>query len=188
MIFRWTKTEVNCKWSQMHLPKLNNLLNILEEASSSNGLYINTNKTVSMCFKLEVISPLSGQSLKFVDQFIYRGFNISSTESYVNICLSKAWTAIDKYSIIWKSALLDKMKQCFFQVVTMSVLHYGCTSWMLTKNMEKKQDCNDARILWVVLMKSWKQYPIKCINNTGFLSLSRFFCGRLAFVSSGDQW
>ena len=37
--------------------------------------------------------------------------NISSTESDINI--GKAWTAIDRLSIIWKSDLFDKIKQDF---------------------------------------------------------------------------
>ena len=41
------------------------------------------------------ISSLSGGSIKLVDQFIYLGSNISSTESDVNIRLGKAWSAID---------------------------------------------------------------------------------------------
>ena len=52
--------------------------------------------------------------------------------------LTKAWTAIDKLSIIWKSDLTDKMKRSFFQAVVMSILLYGCTTGLLTKRLEKK--------------------------------------------------
>ena len=45
----------------------------------------------------------------------------------------KAWTAIDRLSIIWKSDLTDKMKRSFFQAVVLSILLYGCTTWTLTK-------------------------------------------------------
>ena len=44
------------------------------------------------------ISSLNGKPLKLVDQFIYLGSNISSTKSDVNICIGKAWTAIDSLS------------------------------------------------------------------------------------------
>ena len=48
---------------------------------------------------------------------MYLGSCISSTESDVNICLVKVWTASDRLSIIWKSDLSNKIKQDFFQGV-----------------------------------------------------------------------
>ena len=41
----------------------------------------------------------------------------------------------------------DKMKQSFFQAVIMLILLYGCTTWMLTKQPEKKLDNNYTRML-----------------------------------------
>ena len=52
--------------------------------------------------------------------------------------LAKAWTAINRLSVIWKSDLTDKMKRSFFQAAVVSILLYGCTTWTLTKRMEKK--------------------------------------------------
>ena len=52
----------------------------------------------------------------------------------LNTRLTKAWTAIDRLSIIWKSDLTDKMKRSFFQAVVISILLYGCTTWTLKKN------------------------------------------------------
>ena len=43
----------------------------------------------------------------------------------------------------------------------MSILLYGCTTWMLTKYMEKRLDGNYTRILRVILNKSCKQHPTK---------------------------
>ncbi len=54
-----------------------------------------------------------GTSLKLVDKFTYRGSSVSSTEKDIDTRLTKAWTAIDRLSIIWKSDLTDKMKQFF---------------------------------------------------------------------------
>ena len=45
--------------------------------------------------------------------------------------LTKAWTAIDRLSIIWKSDLTDEMKRSFFQAAVVSILLYGCTTWTL---------------------------------------------------------
>ena len=43
----------------------------------------------------------------------------------------------------------------------MSILLYGCSTWSLTKDMEKKVDGNCSRMLRVVLNKSWKQHSSK---------------------------
>ena len=43
----------------------------------------------------------------------------------------------------------------------MSILLYGCTTWTLTKRMEKKLDGNYTRMLRVLLNKSWRQHPTK---------------------------
>ena len=42
--------------------------------------------------------------------------------------LAKAWTAIDRLSVVWKSDLTDKMKRSFFQAAVVSILQYGCTT------------------------------------------------------------
>ena len=46
------------------------------------------------------MKTLSGRLLKLVDKFSYHGINISSIESEVNIYLTKAWTDINRLSII----------------------------------------------------------------------------------------
>ena len=43
----------------------------------------------------------------------------------------------------------------------MSILLYGCTTWTLTKRIEKKLDGNDTRMLRAILNNSWRQHPTK---------------------------
>ena len=75
--------------------------------------------------------------------------------------LAKAWTAIDRLLVIWKSDVTDKMKRSFFQAAVVSLRLYGCTKWTLTKRMEKKLDGNYTRMLRAILNKSWRQHPTK---------------------------
>ena len=105
------------------------------------------------------ITTLDGASLKLVDKFIYLGSSVSSTEKDIDTRLTKAWTAIDGLSIIWKSDLTNKMKRSFFQAVVVSILLYGCTTWTLTKWLKKKLDGNYTRMLRAILNKSWWQHP-----------------------------
>ena len=93
--------------------------------------------------------------------FTYLGSSVSSTEKDINTRLTKAWTAIDRLSIIWKSDLTDKMKRNFFQAAVVSILLYGCTTWTLTKRLEKKLDGNYTRMLRAILNKSWRQHPTR---------------------------
>ena len=74
------------------------------------------------------MSTLDGTSLKLVDKFTYLGSSISSIEKDIDTRLTKAWTAIDRLSIIWKSDLTDEMKRSFFQAAVVSILLYGCTT------------------------------------------------------------
>ena len=96
------------------------------------------------------------------DKFTYLGSSVSSTEKDIVTRLTKAWTAIDRLSIIWKSNLTDKMKCSFFQAAVVSILLYGCTTWTLTKWLEKKLDGNYTRMLRAILNKSWQQYHARC--------------------------
>ena len=79
------------------------------------------------------ISTQDGTPLKLVDKFTYLGSSVTSTEEDINTRLTKAWTAINRLSIIWKSDLTDKMKRSFFQAAFTSILLYGCTTWTLKK-------------------------------------------------------
>ena len=115
----------------------------------------------SICFKREgAISTLSGKPIKLVDKFTYLGSSISSTERDVNIRLVKAWTAVNRLSIIWKSDLSDKIIRDFSKL-WLSILLYGCTGWRQTKRIEKKLDGNYTSMLRAILNKSCQQHPTK---------------------------
>ena len=107
------------------------------------------------------ITTLDGTPLKLVDKFIYLGSSVSSTEKDIDTRLTKAWTIINRLSIIWKLDLTGKMKRSFFQAAVISIPLYGCTAWTLTKRLEKKLDGNYTRMLRAILNKSWWQHPTR---------------------------
>ena len=138
------------------------LLHSLERAAVGIGLHVNAHKTEYMCYnQTGDISTLDGTSLKLVDRFTYLGSSVSSTEKDNDTWLTKTWAAINRLSVIWKSDLTDKMKRSFFQTAVVSILLYGCTTWTLTKRLEKKLDGNYTRMLRVILNKSGSQHPHK---------------------------
>ena len=48
-----------------------------------------------------------------------------------------------------------------FQATVTSILLYGCTTWTLTKRLEKKLDGDYTRMLRAILNKSWRQHPTR---------------------------
>ena len=111
------------------------LLHSLERAAAGIGLHVNAHKIEYMCFN------------QTGDTSSLKGSSVSLTETDINTRLAKAWTALDKLSVVWKSDLTDKMERSFFQAVVISILLYGCTTWTLTKRMEKRLDANYTRML-----------------------------------------
>ena len=64
-------------------------------------LHVNAHKTEYMCYnQTGDISTLDGTPLKLMDKFTYLGSSVSSTEKDIDTRLTKAWTAIDRLSII----------------------------------------------------------------------------------------
>ena len=105
----------------------------LEGAAGGLGLHVNTDKTEFMCLNQRGnISTLNSGSLKLGDKFTYFGNSISSTKNDINMRHAKVGAALDRLSVIWKSDLYNKIKRSFFQAEVMSILLYGCTTWIPT--------------------------------------------------------
>ena len=105
------------------------LLHSFERATAGISFHVNAHKTEYMYFnQTGDISILNGCALKLVEKFIYLGSSVSSTEADIDTRLVKAWTAIDRLSVVWKSELTDKMKRRFFQAAVVSIRQYECTT------------------------------------------------------------
>ena len=110
------------------------LLDSLKRAAAGIGLHINADKMEHMCFNQRGdISTLNGSSLKLVDKFTYLGNSVSSTETGINMRLAKAWTVINRLSVIWKWDLTNKIKHSLFQAIWMHNMDanktYGEKAW-----------------------------------------------------------
>ena len=77
------------------------LLHSLERAAAGIGFYVNAHKAEYVCFnQAGDISTPEGTFRKLVDKFTYLGSSVSSTKKEIDTWLTKAWTAIDRLSII----------------------------------------------------------------------------------------
>ena len=102
----------------------------LLQATGGISIHVNADKTEYMCFNQKGdISTLNGGSLKLVDKFTYLGSRVSSSKRDINMCPAKAWTAIDRLSLIWRSKLSVKIKHYFFLSSGCVIMFlYGCTT------------------------------------------------------------
>ena len=94
------------------------LLHQLEKAASEVGLNINTSKTKFLCYHQyhsSTIKSLQNENIIVVKDFNYLGSCIASTKKDIDTRLSKAWAALNKLDVIWKSSLLDYLKRNYFQ-------------------------------------------------------------------------
>ena len=82
-----------------------------------------------------------------------------------NICFSSHFCflvfVVGLFVLMSPVYLLAKMKRSFFQAAVASILLYGCTTWTLTKRLEKKLDGNYTGMLRAILNKSWWQHPTR---------------------------
>ena len=73
------------------------LLHILGKSAAFVGLHVNATKTEYMCYNQDgAIETLNKTPLKKVNDFVYLGSNIASTEKDVLIRIPKVWNALDR--------------------------------------------------------------------------------------------
>ena len=63
--------------------------------------------------------------------------------------------------VLYLFNLRGSLQHSFFQAAVVSILLCGCTTWTLTKRLEKKLDGNYTRLLRAILNKSWWQHPTR---------------------------
>ena len=130
------------------------LIFILLKSKRSHYIYLNANKTESMCFKREeAISTLSDRFLKLKDKFRYLSSHTSSTESDVNIRLAKTLSCflqlIDPITA-YRSDLFVKIKWDFSELCLCS---YSCMrkshDWRLCARHETLSNVLNENIIFI---------------------------------------
>ena len=126
------------------LEQAQELLDRVETAAAEVGLLINEKKTEYMSFSQPqaggTLASKTGKDLKKVDDFLYLGSWVNTTERDLSVRIAKAWAASNKLDTIWKSTLSRKLKVQFFRATVESVLLYGAECWTLTKQQQKRLD------------------------------------------------
>ena len=105
------------------------------------GLIISVPKTEYMTINCNTQTPLEvyNQPIKHVTNFKYLGSLMATSTSDLTRRKALAWTAFWKLEKIWKSpsiSIATKVK--IFNSTYVTVLLYGCDSWILSADMESK--------------------------------------------------
>ena len=66
-----------------------------------------------------------------------------------------------RWAIGYMEVRPDLWNAVFFQSAVVSILLYWCTTWTLTKRMEKKFNSNYTRMIRAILNKYWRQHRTK---------------------------
>ena len=97
---------------------------------------INTAKTKFIALNIpdDVKLDLDGKLLERVDDFQYLGSYVASTEKDLELRKGKAWALFWKLSTIWNFSASPCIKLKLFNSSVLSILLYGCETWVLTPN------------------------------------------------------
>ena len=113
----------------------------LAEAAADLGLVISAPKTEYMTMNCNPQPALHvyGNPINHVTDFTYLGSKMASSSSDLKRRLALAWTAFWKLERLWRSQTIPiSTKVKLFDTTCVTVLLYGCESWVISKDMEGK--------------------------------------------------
>lgn len=111
------------------------------------GLEININKTGQMRLNIQKDATpapalkIDDQEVAIVNDFKYLGAYVGSTNKDVNVRIGLAWVAFHKLKSILKAPKTKiNFKIRLFKAACISILLYGCETWILTKHLANRLD------------------------------------------------
>ena len=121
-------------------------LDAFKNSAATVGLRLNTKKTEQMQLNQQQSATTTklvsdNQEIAVFDDFKYLGSYVGSTTKDVNSRISLAWLAFSKLRPILKASRPTvKFKMRLFNAACVSVLLYGCETWVLSEELMKKLD------------------------------------------------
>jgi hypothetical protein len=103
------------------------------------GLQVNIKKTQALTNQNtnNRSIQLNGQDIEWVDNFKYLGSMMLSSTTDIKVRKGQAWKAFWKMKNIWKSTTIPiHLKINIFKASCLSILLYGCESWIITNKLE----------------------------------------------------
>jgi hypothetical protein len=95
---------------------------------------------------------IDGQQIAIVEEFKYLGAYMASSEKDIKVRIGLAWSAFAKIkSILISSKPSISFKMRLFSAACISILLYGCESWILTAALADKLDIFARKCYRVIL-------------------------------------
>ena len=112
---------------------------ILEKEAAKVGLRINYHKTKYISNIITEDEDKLSKTIERAKEFIYLGSNISSSEEDIKRRMSMARKCFWNLKRIWRANDIPlKLKINIFKTTCLSVLLYGCESWIISKKSQQK--------------------------------------------------
>lgn len=145
--------------------ELQNLTDKLSSSAGSYGMEISTDKSKIMINTTGDSSSniyMNGQKLEEVDSFKYLGATLSkdgSCTAEVRIRISTATSAMARLDRIWRSNSISfTNKYRLYKSLVVSILLYGCETWTLLADTEKKIQAFENKCLRKLLRISYLEH------------------------------
>ena len=118
------------------------------DAYKDNALKVGLRLNIKKTEQLQLNQPrdailtklvVDGQEIAVVDDFKYLGSHVGSTEKDVNTRIALAWVAFARLKpLLRASRPTIEFKIRLFNAACISILLYGCESWVLTEPLKKR--------------------------------------------------
>ena len=144
--------------------KLQNLVDIVNEASEAKGLRINIKKTETLVVSKKQNSPqcsieINSIGIKQVNKFVYLGSTITA-DAKCNTDIDKRIAVAKKAFTKMRSLLTNerigfKSRLRFLKTYVWSTLLYGNEAWTISKGMQKKLEATEMWFMRRMLRIPW---------------------------------
>lgn len=145
------------------------------------GLFINEKKTEFMAYNCNTSDKvqLDGKPLNQVDDFKYLGSMMKSSYSDFNVRRGQAYSAFNQLNKIWRSRCITlRLKTRILDASVMSILLYGCETWVVDNQLENKinlfgLDCYRAVLGLTRLDKTRNEVVLNLVNKAPLVNTVR---------------
>ena len=136
----------------------------LYDEAKKYGLYMNFDKTKTMVFGDKNITRrivVEGMQLENVERFNYLGSSMTydlDCKSEIKIRIARGTAALKAMDKVWKSSAINiKTKLKVLKTCVFSTMLYGCETWVLTKDLQRRVLSFERKCYRKLLRIGWTQ-------------------------------
>ncbi|KAI8487879.1 hypothetical protein Bbelb_343270 [Branchiostoma belcheri] len=145
--------------------ELQELTDRLTQSADSFGMEASTEKSkvmVNSRNEVKAVIYMNGEQLEEVDSFTYLGGTITkdgSSQEEVRRRLGVATSAFSRLSRLWKTNNISfSVKHKLYKALVVTILLYGCETWTLLAQTERKIQSFETKCLRRLLQISYKEH------------------------------